>query len=340
MRRILLGAVAVAVLVAPVWAQDAAKAPKLVVPELVKDFGQVAQGEVIETNFTIQNEGSGTLQIKAVRPTCGCTVADYDKEIPAGGSGKIHATVDTKAFRGPITKSILVYTNDPETPTTRLVIKAEVVPYVEVLPRPLVRFSATAGQPLDKKVTVVGREGQEFEITGVESSVPYLTASFRKLEGEELLEGRGPSQYEVMIHLGPDAPVGPVSAEVTVKTTHPKAASVPVRVFGVVRAQVQVTPAQLQFGAVDPADSPGRNVMVINNRSERKLEVKEATIDDPAFAVEVRPLAEGRRYQVTVVVERDAKPGPHAATLTIVTDDPDHPRITVPVAANVRPRGN
>ncbi len=340
MRRFVLAVVALAVAGSPLWGQEAAKAPKMVIPELVKEFGNVPKGDVIEADFKIQNEGDAPLEIKAVRPTCGCTVADYDREIAPGAYGHIKARVNTADFRGPITKSILVYTNDPETPTVRLVVKAEVVPYVEVLPRPLVRFSATAGEELVKKVTVVSNRGETFEITKVTSSVPYLSATYRALEGDERIGDRKGSQYEVALRLAKDAPVGPVSAEVTVKTSHPKAPRVQIRVFGVVRAQVQVSPSQLQFGAVDPADAPGRNVVVINNRAGRKLQVKSVTVDDPAFEAQLHPIAEGKRYQVTVVVKRDAKPGPHSATLTIVTDDPDYGEVKVPVAANVRPEGN
>jgi len=52
---------------------DAADGPKLVVPEKIKDMGVVAQGEVLNVDFALVNEGDETLEIKAVRPTCGCT---------------------------------------------------------------------------------------------------------------------------------------------------------------------------------------------------------------------------------------------------------------------------
>ena len=61
--------------------------PKLVVEEKVIDLGEVPQGVVKDVRFELRNEGSGLLTVKSVRPTCGCTVAEYDKEIPAGGTG-------------------------------------------------------------------------------------------------------------------------------------------------------------------------------------------------------------------------------------------------------------
>ena len=42
--------------------------PKMVVPKMLQDMGKVAQGEVLEVDFAIVNEGDETLEIKAVRP--------------------------------------------------------------------------------------------------------------------------------------------------------------------------------------------------------------------------------------------------------------------------------
>ena len=38
---------------------------------------------------------------KPVRPTCGCTVADFDREIAPGKTGYIKAKLDTRDFSGP-----------------------------------------------------------------------------------------------------------------------------------------------------------------------------------------------------------------------------------------------
>ncbi len=60
-------------------------------------------------------------------------MADFDREIAAGKSGFVKAKLDTGDFSGPISKSILIMTSDPQEPTVTVVIKATVHPYVEVL---------------------------------------------------------------------------------------------------------------------------------------------------------------------------------------------------------------
>jgi len=94
---------------------DAADGPKLMVPEKIMDMGRVAQGEVLNVDFAVVNEGDETLEIKAVRPTCGCTVADFDREIAPGKTGYIKAKLDTRDFSGPISKSILIMTTPSNT---------------------------------------------------------------------------------------------------------------------------------------------------------------------------------------------------------------------------------
>jgi hypothetical protein len=311
----------------------AADGPKMSVPEKIKDMGKVAQGEVLDVDFAIVNEGDETLEIKAVRPTCGCTVADFDREIPAGKTGYIKSKLDTRDFSGPISKSILVMTNDPQDPTTTLVIKTDVHPYVQVLPRALVRFNAVRHERMEQKITVVAdAEEKDFKVTGVKSSAPFLLASVHSVPADQLLAGKSAQQYEVVLTMKEDPPVGPVNAVLEIETNHPKAKMVPVKVFGVVRALLHVTPSQIQFGSVEAKKQPGRNVIVVNNRTgDTPVDITHAKVNDAAFNAEVVTIERGRRYQITVTVKPDAETGPRDAMLTLKTSDPEFPTLEVPV---------
>ena len=312
-----------------------ASGAKLDVPQKVKDFGTVPQGKVIEANFELANEGTDVLEIKAVRPTCGCTVVDFTPKVEPGKKGVIKAKVDTSEFTGPITKSMLVMTNDPNDPTTTLVVKATVRPYLEVLPRPLVHVYAVQGEAVNNDVTLVADQDRDFKVTKVEASVPFIAASVKKLEKNELVPDKGETQYDINIKLNPDAPVGPVNGMVTVHTDYPQAPEVKVRVFGVVRSLVHVTPGNIQFGTVESKVKPGRNVIVVNNQA-KPVHVTSAKIDDDAFAVEVLPIEAGKRYQVTITVKPEAPAGLHKTTLHIHTDDAQFKDMQVPVAANLK----
>lgn len=109
-------------------AQDAAKPVSgLAWTSTTIDFGKIEQGKPVSAEFEFQNPTMVPLIISSVRPTCGCTIADYPKEpVQPGKSGKIAVTFNA-ASSGMFTKSIIVTSNAQEG-NTALVIKGEVVP--------------------------------------------------------------------------------------------------------------------------------------------------------------------------------------------------------------------
>ena len=72
-------------------AKEAEKAPRLTIVEPVKDYGTIAKGEKLDWSFLVKNTGDSDLQIIAAKPGCGCTVADFDKVIKPGETGKVTA---------------------------------------------------------------------------------------------------------------------------------------------------------------------------------------------------------------------------------------------------------
>ena len=101
---------------------SAAKAPRLTLTEPLKDFGTVPKGTKIDWSFEVKNTGTSTLEITNVKPACGCTVAEFDKTIEPGKTGKGVAHVDTTTFTGPNSKGITIQTNDPPAPSAQVTL--------------------------------------------------------------------------------------------------------------------------------------------------------------------------------------------------------------------------
>src|SRR6185436_10084881 len=93
--------------------------PIITVVKTDVDAGDVWRGDKPHYTFTVQNTGDAPLEIFA-KPNCGCTVANFDKVIPAGGTGKVDADLNTAGFRGKIIKSIDVTSNDLSNPKLSL----------------------------------------------------------------------------------------------------------------------------------------------------------------------------------------------------------------------------
>ncbi|MBD1395364.1 DUF1573 domain-containing protein [Mucilaginibacter glaciei] len=90
------------------------------------DFGKIAQGTPVTTIFEFTNVGTEPLILTEVRPTCGCTIADYTKTpVPKNGKGTIKITYNA-AVVSAFNKTIVV-TSNSKTPTKYLNIIGEVV---------------------------------------------------------------------------------------------------------------------------------------------------------------------------------------------------------------------
>src|SRR5262249_11195804 len=64
--------------------------PKMEIAEPTFDFGKVPAGPMINHAFTFTNTGDQVLEIKDVRPSCGCTTAgEWDHQVQPGKQGSI-----------------------------------------------------------------------------------------------------------------------------------------------------------------------------------------------------------------------------------------------------------
>ena len=88
----------------------------------------VTAGEVVKGVFDLCNQGDSDLFIANVAPGCGCAVPTYDRQIPPGGHGKIILEVNTTGFQGPVYKSAVVESNDPERHRIMITVQFQVAP--------------------------------------------------------------------------------------------------------------------------------------------------------------------------------------------------------------------
>ncbi|MCC6726393.1 MAG: DUF1573 domain-containing protein [Saprospiraceae bacterium] len=76
---------------------DTVNVAKMVFEETIYDFGEIDEGGVIKHEFKFTNTGKVPLLIQNANSTCGCTVAEWPKElIEPGKGGVIKAEFNTK----------------------------------------------------------------------------------------------------------------------------------------------------------------------------------------------------------------------------------------------------
>ena len=310
----------------------AAGKPKATVAEPLKDVGTVSKGDKIVHDFVIKNEGDADLQITSVQPACGCTVADFDKVIKPGQTGKVHAVVDSATFSGPISKGVSVFTNDPEHPQIELTIHAKVEPYISIKPG-YARYITVQGEPLEGNIaqTLWAPDGTAWDITSIDSPYPFLAVTFHEAKPEERLPDAKGKQWKVEMKLSNQAKVGPLSDYVTVHTNHPKQKIVQIPVSGFVRPVVATTPPNADFGKIELKE-PLKKALNIRNFATEPIKV---TSVDPTLPkgidAKLETLEEGREYQVRIVLNPELAKGPFLGKLVIHTDSPKVPTLEVEV---------
>lgn len=169
--------------------------PWLVWSDTVFDYGlKIIDGEPIEGEFTFRNEGEDVLRLTRVKPGCGCTAVDYDREVPPGGTGQIQFLIDPEAVLtdGDSRKNILVWSNSPGHILSELHTIGEVRLPIEVKPTPDVFFGRVdQGRPATQKLVIVSHAIEPLEILDVAADSPRFKASAKLV--------RPGKQYELTV---------------------------------------------------------------------------------------------------------------------------------------------
>jgi hypothetical protein len=304
-----------------------AAAPKAVVDKPIIDVGKVRKGEPIRQEFVIRNAGDAPLEITEVKPSCGCTVAEYDAVIAPGATGKVTAVVKTDSFGGGIAKSVTVFTNDTDNPRLSLVVKALVREPVIVRPG-YARFMTVQGQPVESSVqTVSAPDGTAFRVLSVESPYPFVKATHRPDEGEE-------GRWQVEVSLDRGAPVGPLADYLVVRTDHPEQPEVKIAVSGLVRPVIAVTPKVADFGRREVIE-PQSKSLEVKNLGEAVVELTEATSDVAGLEAVIEPVEEGRHYRIQLTLTDAVPKGDFEGRLTIKTSSERQPVLEIPLRGTI-----
>ncbi len=324
----------------PLWSASPARAddapgPKAVASETVLDVGKVAVGQPIEATFEIANQGTAPLSITQVHPACGCTVADFDKSIAPGATGKVHAKVDTTSMAGPIAKAVTVFTDDPANPRIVLTVKATVQPFLGLNPGYARFTSSVHGDDKQTSSQILWADDfKDLAIAKVESPKPWIEVSYRpakETERQKEIEGK---QWRIDVTLAKDAPVGPVADRVVVTTNDPKQKVIEIPVSGFVRPMVAVTPPDVDFGKVDPAQEQKWGLLVRNFGSQ-PMEIEQVQSSVPGMKVDVESIEAGKRFKLVFTPTAQMAKGPFDGQVELTTNLPQEKTIRVAVKGEV-----
>jgi|TARA_B110000444_G_scaffold159865_2_gene149496 hypothetical protein len=105
--------------------------PTIEFDKINHDFGEIRDGDIVETIFTFTNSGNSDLKILNASGSCGCTVPEYPREVPIkpGESSEIKVKFDSSNKPGMQRKTVTLVTNTSKGKEL-LNIKAFVLPKI------------------------------------------------------------------------------------------------------------------------------------------------------------------------------------------------------------------
>jgi hypothetical protein len=292
------------------------------------DAGEVQRGDKAHFVFTLHNTGDAPLEVDA-HPTCGCTVANFDKVIAPGGSGKVEADINTASFRGKITKHIDLTTNDVQQPKRGLNLTATVQSAITILPSEVLMAALKDTEPTVKELEIRTSGKEPVEVTGASCTVPYASAQLDSMPAP----ATGGRAYKLTVTIKPEAPVGRSAFLVSV---HSSSAREPnTNITTICDKGIIAMPPSLYMGSITPSTALPLTTMFTLSRAEGTFHIRKVTSDDPGLQVKEESIQEGRQYRVTVTYKGGWAAGSARHSITVETDDPHQSHLRIPVMGNV-----
>jgi hypothetical protein len=306
--------------------------PKAVLTETRFHFENVICGSVVGHDFVLQNRGSAPLRIDKVSMTSPLLVTRMPREIAPGAEDTIRFKLDTSSLEGAFQGQILVSLNDPALSEASLTFEGQVVPTIELSPMPAFFVSAQRGQAEQSSIEIINHAPEPLDIEKVEHPTDRFDTVLETLEG-----GR---RYRLTLLLKPDGPVGRGTETVLLNTSSKTLPVLKVSANTYLHERVYTFPDAIDLGAIPIAvirRNPGileqiaETLMIYQeNGSDFKIEL---STDVPACNLRSERGPKGDRYQATVsLISDNLKAGPIIGSIFIQTNDPQFPKITVPVS--------
>jgi len=320
LRLIRWAAIAVVLFAAQSGAQTPSPAPTGPQPRIqaanpAYDFGTVLEGTPVKHEFTVKNVGQAELVIGQVQSSCGCTVAQSDKKrLAPGEQTQLPVTFDTRHERGPATRRIDVYTNDPQTPDLALSIHGTVRLESEAAPSELLFDSVRKGteQTRDVGISYHG-SAKDFRITKVANSNSHIVVTQQP-------------GLKLKVSLLKTMPVGPFQDTIEIATI---GRPIEVPVYGRVVGNLVAEPAQVSFGIL-PHGEGAMRIVRLTNSGAHPVAIKGLSSTNPAVTAQADPIAAGKQYKITLQLRKGTPDGQLRGQLVINTDDPEQGNLTVP----------
>lgn len=324
------------------------------------DFGLMREIAGPQTGHSrLVNEGPDTLQIFSVKPSCGCTSAEFsDAPIAPGDTAVISYTYNPEMRPGKFDKSVKVRFSNGERVSIKIIGNVLGTPESLSLLYPVdagrMRISADV---IDAEDVVFGRSPIFFVNAysmSIDSVRPVVRSSSPGLILTPSATGAGPGDvitYSLNFDSRKHGQFGRVQIPVSFDASLPGDESEPMNLIfnafvlpdtnALLTRQGNKHPSAFTESSVinigTPSERQIKTEIVVGNRGDSPLQILAVSTPSDDFKAgrwpkEIKP---GKTASVKLTIDRAGLPsGPFRLPVDIVTTDPDRPRTTVYITGN------
>jgi hypothetical protein len=292
------------------------------------DFKTVARGTKVEHSFPLENIYNEEVHIESIRATCGCTLPRISaRTLKTWDKAEIVVALDTRGHLHQKDSTLTVVFDKPFRAEVQLHVRAYIRSDIVITPGSVTLPSVPQGVTARRKLAIKYAGRSDWKIEKVECSNPHLEARLTKVPQETSTQE---IDYELLVSLKPDAPVGDLRAHIVLLTndTRTWAARIPIIVEGAVVAPLTVRPSPLLLGVVAAGETVSRRLVV---EGKTPFRIVAAACGDGRFKCPVEATEKKTVHVLPIVFSAGEDPEKVTAAIRIETDLPESKAIEVPV---------
>ncbi|MEN6457453.1 MAG: DUF1573 domain-containing protein [Thermoguttaceae bacterium] len=277
------------------------------------DFGSVAKAGKAEVRFVFENLYLEDVHIADVQSSCGCTTPTIETPfLKTYEKGTILAHFNTDTFSGQRGATLTVIIDRPYPAEVQLHVRGYIRSDVIVEPGSVQVGAINQGNSADQDVNVSYVGGADWQITGIKTSNPYISAKAIETGREN-----GQVSYQLKVHVDKAAPAGYLNDHLMLVTNDGNS-QIPVLVEGRIVPGITVSPSALFMGVVQPGQKVTRQLVV---KGQKPFKILAISCDDKSFKFDTSKEGTAKQlHMIPVTFSAGTDAGKVVKTIRIKTD--------------------
>ncbi|HWQ52837.1 MAG TPA: DUF1573 domain-containing protein [Bryobacteraceae bacterium] len=297
----------------------------------VVEFGVLGVEEPWEHVFVFENKGPEPLRVADVQLTPPLVVTKMPVRVAPGQTGSIVLGMAKPRDKGQFEGTVVVNFASGRTEPLVYWVKGKIVGPIDFDPFPAFFISTQRGQPKTATLDITNYEPEPMRILSVESSGQRYSTKL-----EELKPGR---HFRLSLLMSGAGMAGRTTDAITLHTTSRAHPAIQIQANTNLNERVHTFPDAVQFGSIDSRRpelfaSLVQRVMVYQEGG-KDFQIQAET-DIPFLRVSTHQAHLKDRYEVRLeLAPEKLKSGGMNGNLIIATNDPEFPRVTIPITGAV-----